>query len=552
MSNSHLISRFTPSRTRSELLRQMFVQRHALLTDTQERIRESVLTGNKHHLLFVGPRGFGKTHLVSMLFDWADRAADLRDRVRIAWLNEDDSTTSWLTLLLRIHAALEKKYPGEFPAASRERLHGQTPEHAAEKLCQLLLHQLTPRTAAATTQQRATKRQPDKKLKPPAPRTLLVFVENLDAVFEGLGLEGQKRLRAFLQEHPQTSLVATSPQLFSGVQSRNAPFFGFFQIEHLQPLTVKEATTLLRNIAHAQHDRELVAFLSTPEGRSRIQAIHHLAGGNHRVYVVLSQFLTKKRLDELVPAFERLLDELTPYYQERLRWLSAQQRELVEALCRAGRLLPVKELAAKLFMSPQTASGQLQKLTALGYVRSDTRGRESFYELAEPLLRMTVEIKDNQRTLIGQTVEFLRLWFRPSKPSDRLAGKSRTASDTLGTIKLIVQTGWDVSAWRKLVRQLVERSAKANTLSQLGDSLVRSLGLLQDSPLSRDALGQWRDVWREVSQPRNGEPLDSLTIPFRLFDVGIRFLQTHDTRVLLDLPSEQRVLLQEVLPAAVR
>ena len=131
----------------------------------------------------------------------------------------------------------------------------------------------------------------------------------------------------------------------------------------------------------------------------------------------------EKSLDDLVPAFERLLDELTPYYQERMRWLSAQLREIVEYICRSVRPLPVKEIAAKLFITQSTASSQLKKLTDLGYVRSDTRGRESRYELTEPLLRMSVELKENQREFIRLIVDFLRLWFRPAELRDRPNGQ---------------------------------------------------------------------------------------------------------------------------------
>ena len=61
------ISRFTPSRTKPEILESILVQRHAMLEDAMERIEESVTTDNKHHLLFIGSRGCGKTHLISII-----------------------------------------------------------------------------------------------------------------------------------------------------------------------------------------------------------------------------------------------------------------------------------------------------------------------------------------------------------------------------------------------------------------------------------------------------------------------------------------------------
>ena len=127
---------------------------------------------------------------------------------------------------------------------------------------------------------------------------------------------GQKQWRAYLQENPLFTILATSQQLFkAGISRRISPFFGFFQTSHLKPLTLDEAVLLLTEIAELNNDRELVGFLRTAAGRSRVRAIHHLSGGNHRIYIVLSQFSSRESLDELVGPFEKMVDELTPYYQ---------------------------------------------------------------------------------------------------------------------------------------------------------------------------------------------------------------------------------------------
>ena len=44
-------------------------------------------------------------------------------------------------------------------------------------------------------------------------------------------------------------------------------------------------------------------------------------------------------------------------------------------------------------VTPQTISGQLDKMEEMGYVRKKRVGRESHYELREPLLRMVLEKK---------------------------------------------------------------------------------------------------------------------------------------------------------------
>ncbi len=251
-------------------------------------------------------------------------------------------------------------------------------------------------------------------------RTLLVIVENLDDLFKGLGDEGEKQWRAFLQENPVSATLATSQQLFDGVSRRESPFFGFFQIEHLRPLTLEEAVLLLKKIAELKGDAELAVFLQTPIGRSRVRALHHLSGGNHRIYIILSEFITRESLDELVGPFEKLMDELTPYYQARLSWLSPQQREIVEFLCRCRYAVPVKEIASQLLISHQTAAGQLKEIKEKGYVQGHAVGREARYELAEPLMRLSVEVKENHRQPIRLIIDFLRIWHSREQLEQRL------------------------------------------------------------------------------------------------------------------------------------
>ena len=390
------ISVFTPSRTAPEDLEFILVQRQELLQDAVERVRESALTDHKHHLLFVGPRGCGKTHLVTLVVSRLGADVELVDRLRIAWLNEDETCTTLLELLVKIHAALVKRYPAEFRDNMLDPAYDLKPEDAQEFVSRHLLATL-------------------------GSRTLLVVVENLDAIFEGLGDAGQKKLRAFIQEHPKFAIVATAQRLVEDLSSRTSPFFGFFQTEHLKPLNVGEATELLQNIARLQEQACVVDFLATSRGHSRVRALHHLSGGNHRIYIVLSQFITRDSIESLLGLFMKMVDELTPYYQERIRWLPPLQRKIVEHLCGSEGTVAVKDIAKRLFATPQTISSQLQDLREKGYVEASQRGRESLYEISEPLMRICVEVKDNQRhEPLRLLVDFLRVWYDDPELKHRL------------------------------------------------------------------------------------------------------------------------------------
>jgi len=378
-------------------LEAIFVQRESLASRIVELIRDSILTSAKHHVLLVGPRGIGKTHLVAIAYHRIKEMGDLSKRLLIAWLREEEwGVTSFLDLLMRIFRVLLEEYNDTLLKEGVESLYELSPDVAERKAGELLKDFV-------------------------GDRTLLIISENLEELFSGLGDEGQKRLRSYLQGNPFSTILATAQSLFNGISLQTSPFYGFFNINHLEELDLDNATNLLEKIAEFNGDRELASFIETPNGKSRIRAVHHLAGGSHRVYVIFSQFINRDTLDELVESVMKTLDDLTPYYQVRMMLLSPQQRKIVEFLCNRRGAANVKEIAERCFMAHQTASGQLKVLKDMGYVRPDTVGRESYYELREPLMRLCSDVKKQRGEPIRLLVDFLRIWFSPYELEQRLS-----------------------------------------------------------------------------------------------------------------------------------
>ncbi len=418
-----------------EVLENIFVQRQELAQQLVERIREAVLSAAKYHTLLTGPRGIGKTHLVSLVYHRIREVKDLQEHILIAWLSEEEwSVTSFLDLLLCIFQALREEShntKGAQPCIPSERVESlyEMPVDAAESAGTQLLKEFI----GDSSNDGEGKALPC----PYTSRTLLLIIENLDDLFAGLGKDGQKQLRAFLEEN-NCIILATAQSYFKDVKQKNSPFDGFFWHEELRELNTDEATQLLANIAKLKGNSELERFIRTQTGRDRIKAVHFLAGGNHRLYVIFSEFLThQESLDQLVDAFMRTLDDLTPYYQERMRFLSPQQRKIIDFLCDRRHAVTVKEIAQRCFMTHQTASSQLKKLLEMGYVRSEPIGRESYYEFREPLMRFCLEVKKQRGEPIQLFVDFLRLWYTRTELQQRLELKvaeikKEQASDASG------------------------------------------------------------------------------------------------------------------------
>ena len=379
---------FTPSMMAPETLEAMLVQREPLLSRSLGHVLESLRTGSRHHTLFVGPRGIGKTHLISLLHHRLSLTNEAKEKALIAWMREEEwGVTSFFELVLRILRTLDTSYP-QLNIGDRTKELYDLPLAEAEKQAESLLLQVL------------------------ADKCLVILLENLDDLFEQIGDHGQKAWRAFIQNHANMLLVCSTPSLFAGVSLQKSAFYGFFDIEPLTELEFEDVVALLGKIATERADTELATFIATPEGRARIRAVHHLAEGNPRIYIIFAQFLTKQALDELVSAFMHTLDELTPYYQARMKELSAQQRKIVEYLLAYRGAAPVKQIAKSCFITQQVCSSQLKQLKTKRYVRAIEQGRESFYELCEPLMRLCMEVKQQRGEPISLFVDMLRIWYR--------------------------------------------------------------------------------------------------------------------------------------------
>jgi hypothetical protein len=400
--NQRFISRFSPNQTDPRLLEAISIGREPLLQNILEKIADSAISSATHHVLVYGPRGIGKSHLTALLRYRIINDAKLSDSVQVAWLHEDETTTSIAQLLVRVYRSLCKWYPKDYSVRWLEELLDQSPKEIESVLTRRLVSRFEN-------------------------RKLVILVENLDLLFENLGIDGQHQLRALLQENPFACLVTTSRQLFRAVTDRDEPFFGFFQHIPLKPLSLAEAQQLLLRIAEIKGQADLVQYLNTPDGLSRVRAINDLANGNHRVYIVLSELATRESLDQLVVIFQKMADELTPYYQERLHRLSPMQRQIVELLCQRHGTVNPKEITRSLLADQRSIGKQVRILEEGGYLRSTKRGRETYYELVEPLMRLAYDVKEQR--MLETLIAFLRNWYQPDYMQQLSAGPLSSSTE---------------------------------------------------------------------------------------------------------------------------
>lgn len=375
---------FCPQDLSLELLeRRLTDDNRALAERLLEQMDSSIEAGTACHNLLIGPRGSGKTHVLSYVRKRFEAAYGDGSCPKILWLSEDDrGITSLLDFLV---ACLRGGGVPVEELITRVRGRGYESNLAA---AQALFRELTEE------------------------KPTVIVVENLSDLFDALEDSALARVRTFFQDHPFVSVCASSVTLFGDSSNLDHPFYDFFMVHSLGELDRIGARKYLFLLAQAKGDEQLAAALCGRGAQKQVDAIYDLTRGNHRILAMLSCFVSFEGPSELVTPFMQLVDWLLiPYYQRRLDRLSRQQSKIFRVIAaHHGRALSVNELSRCTFLSSQTVSRQLYDLLHRGYVARHQVGRESCYELSDPLLRLVLDAKEGHGESLERVLHLLRVW----------------------------------------------------------------------------------------------------------------------------------------------
>lgn len=372
--------RYFPAALEGETLEHLLVGRQELLESLFDEADRASASKTPRFFLLVGPRGAGKSHLMSLL---CRRIRDeLSDRmIPVNLAGEEYSIFRASDFFLRVLAGMGV----------------ETSDVAALGEDSLVREAAVERIAASAGE-----------------RQVVMFVENIHEVFSQMERREVRALRSVFQRTDNLSVIASAPSLFPGVLDHEEPFYNFFRVFHLRELDCAESKDLMRRVAEVDGDTVFIEHFGDYE--PGIEALWHLVGGNPGLVVRLYEILSQCGAGGMAEAFFRLADEQTPYYQEVFRRLPGQRRLILDTILTAETPLTPKDVAQRARLNLPSVNAQLRRLEAEGYVVSRPMKKRTTYEARDRIFALwramrTPAGRDRVFGLIG----FLEAWHeRPA------------------------------------------------------------------------------------------------------------------------------------------
>ena len=372
--------KFTPDLTDKDDLEEISVGRDKLVHDCIERIKNSVHNESTRQILFLGPRGIGKSHTLLRIFYGLSNS----DKVTIIRLAEEEYSISSLDdLCQRILEELDIPYDGKDATA-----------YCRNKLSELKNNG----------------------------KMAVLFVENLQLLFDQIYSDLGK-LRSIIQSDQSLCIVGSALTHFDLISSPDEPFYKFFDIKYLQGLTEEQVFELIKKRLVLSKKEFLIKDLE--EHLGRVGGIHLLTGGNPRLIHILAEIIVQKNsLEDLERNLLSLLDQLTPFYQARMETMSRDQRRIFDMIALSEGPLSPTEIAKRLNNSkPAIVVAQLRRLQKDGLVEnvkfSNKRGTR--YQIVERLYRIWRELRSTRgASKVKLFVDFMKLWYSKEELMDGL------------------------------------------------------------------------------------------------------------------------------------
>ena len=388
--------RYTPALLTPSRLKEALIGRDQELKNINRILKKAASGGSLSHPLLVGPKGIGKTHVLQVIYHavkgniettWFDRY----DRYFVPVIfSEEEYVGNIEKLILLILRYLSQSETAQIPPIPKELIEPKILGRTEKELALSYVETFKERTG----------------------KLLLLLIDNVNDILETFTEEDQSLLRSILMTSNSVLMIGTAPTLFDSIVNHDRPLYNFFEIVWLKDLPFAQTKNLLSQFSKLEGRDDLLHKIEGSE--SKIRAIHELAGGNPRLTLSLFHIMAEGDVGSVEATFLRLLDELSPYFRERMKDLSEQQREIIDAMAIAEKLLTPTEIAARCHLPVNIVNAQLNRLEKLGCIKKLPKSREkrALYDITERLFSLWRQMRvEAGRRRLGFIVKFLEIWF---------------------------------------------------------------------------------------------------------------------------------------------
>jgi tetratricopeptide (TPR) repeat protein len=401
MNNS--IPVFNPRSSSQDTLEAMLVGRDGLIREILDDLRAQTTSETRQHWLLQGPRGMGKTHLAAILYYRVRGDAELSRAYLPVWLPETDAyqTVSAARLLGAIaDQCAEELDAGGGPGNGQALLDERSRVEKEEGDPFDGLHEMLVRFATREG------------------RTLLVLVENLDAMLSGFAPKERKfetrRFRALLLHSREFLFISTTPtHRLRGLSDPREPLYGHLRERTLRPLTEEEVGTLQETLRGFGLGQRQPMQSDDPNRLLRARVLHRLTGGIPRSVVMTCEAASgKSGVMGVVKDLLRFLDRQTAYFEARLRDLAPHERTIAMAMALEPENLALQDIARAARLPVRSLSTLVDRLGEAGMVApvDGSGGKGALYKISDPLFRVWYQYRKG-RQVIEPLVRFIALWL---------------------------------------------------------------------------------------------------------------------------------------------
>ena len=397
-SRRRTIRKFNPGTFQSdeEIIRQ-FVVRERELGAVLDIIRRNINAFVCQPVLIAAPRGQGKTMLLARVAAALNTDTELsRCLLPVRFMEESheifDLADFWLETLFY----LARESAGHDPELAWEL------QEARADLVKRWSEEALVDHARATVLEAADRL--DKKL--------VLMVENMQDLCENVDDDFGRQLRGALQSESQIMLLATATSHFEGLGDVEQPFFELFRTIDLDPLDTEECRSLWKVVSGDE-----------VSGRA-IRPLEILTGGSPRLVVILSGFVRRRSLSQLMEELVQLIDDHTEYFRGHLEALAKTERRVYLAAIDLWRPSSTGEIAVRARMDVRTVSALLGRLVDRGMVIVERSGKKRLYAAAERLYSIYYKLRRerDEAAVVSNLIHFMAVFYSRAELSELSPG----------------------------------------------------------------------------------------------------------------------------------